>query len=100
MDTNLAARYKKSKHILVTDRGGLLGCEVVRTAYCLGNRLILTHRPRSDPQKYYFPASGTHFYWRLGKFKGLFISVSLLYSLFVTADLTLHTFQRMDEDIE
>jgi hypothetical protein len=31
----------------------------------------LTHRPRSTPQKHYFPASGTHFCNRLNKIQGV-----------------------------
>jgi hypothetical protein len=54
--------------IPVTGRGGLKGCEMLRIPHCLDSRLTdgglvvsLKKRPRSTPQKYYFPASGTHF---------------------------------------
>jgi hypothetical protein len=48
----------KSKAVSVTGRGGLYGCEMLRTLHCLDNRLTdggevvsLMHRPRSAPQK-------------------------------------------------
>jgi hypothetical protein len=46
------AKKKKNKAIPVTGRGGLLGCEMLRIAHCLDNRLVdggevvsLTQRP-------------------------------------------------------
>jgi hypothetical protein len=46
--------------------------------HCLDNRhtyadkvVRVTHRPRSTPQKHYFSASGTHFYYKLSKPQGL-----------------------------
>jgi hypothetical protein len=36
-----------------------------------GNVVSPTLRPRSIPQKHYFPASGTHFCYRLNKPQGL-----------------------------
>jgi hypothetical protein len=57
---------------------------MLRIPYCLDNRLadggeviILTHRPRSTPQKCYFSASGTHFSQRLSKPKGLVLPEGL-----------------------
>jgi hypothetical protein len=63
-----------SKAISVTGRGCLEGCKMLRISHCLDSRLTddgkfvsLTHRPRSTPQKHYFPASGTHLNQRLSK---------------------------------
>jgi hypothetical protein len=51
---------------------------MVRIPHCLDNRLIdggkvvsPTNPPRSTSQKHYFPASGTHFCYRLSKPQGL-----------------------------
>jgi hypothetical protein len=61
-------RRKISKAFPVTGRGGLYGCEVLRTPHCLENQLTdggevvsATHLPRSAPQKHHLRASGTHF---------------------------------------
>jgi hypothetical protein len=58
---------KKSEAILVTGRGGLQGCDMIKIPHCLDNGLTdgsnvvsPTHRPHSTPQKH-FSASGTHF---------------------------------------
>jgi hypothetical protein len=54
----------ESKTILVTGRGGLQGCVMLRIAHCLDSRLTdggkvvsLMHRPRFTPER----SSGTHF---------------------------------------
>jgi hypothetical protein len=54
-------QVKKNEAIPITGRGGLLGCEMLRTPHCLDNWLTncgkvvsLTHRPRSNPQKHFF----------------------------------------------
>jgi hypothetical protein len=66
------------KAIRVTGRGGQYGCHMLRIPHCLDNRLTdggevvrLTRRPRSTPQKHFFPASGIHFCLRLNKLQGL-----------------------------
>jgi hypothetical protein len=58
----------KVKAFPVTGRGGLQGCEMLRTPCCLekeltdgGKAVNPTHRPFFTPQKHYFSASGTHF---------------------------------------
>jgi hypothetical protein len=60
--------YKVSNVILMTGRGVLWGCEMLRVSRCLENRFTrggkvvsLTHRPPSAPQKHYFCDSGIHF---------------------------------------
>jgi hypothetical protein len=57
------------KAIPVIGREGVLGCEMLRIAYCLDNRLTdggkfisPKHRPRSTPQKYYFSDSSTNLF--------------------------------------
>jgi hypothetical protein len=51
---------------------------MLRIPHCLdsrftdgGNVVSPTHRPCTTPQKHYFSASGTHFYWRLSDPQGL-----------------------------
>jgi hypothetical protein len=50
----------------------------LKIRHCLDNLLTdggkvvsLTHLPHTTPQKHYFPASGTHFCYRLSKPQGL-----------------------------
>jgi hypothetical protein len=58
-----------SRALLATGRGGLGGCQMLRTSHCLGNLLTdggklirFTRRPQSfTPQKYYFHVSRTNF---------------------------------------
>jgi hypothetical protein len=57
-----------NKAILVTDRGGLEGCEMLKIRHCLNSRLVdggkvvgPVHWPSSTPQKHYFSPSGTCF---------------------------------------
>jgi hypothetical protein len=64
----LLYEVKKSKAIIVTGRGGLQDCEMLRIPHCVDNRLTdggkavnLKHRPRSTPQKH-ISASGIHFF--------------------------------------
>jgi hypothetical protein len=68
---------EKSKTILVTDYGGLWGCEMLRIPHCLDSQITdggevvsLTDRPRFTPKKYYFSASGTYFCQKLSKPQG------------------------------
>jgi hypothetical protein len=55
--------------MLVRGRGGLYGCEMLRSLHCLNNQLTaggkvvsLIHQLSSTPQKHYFSASGTNFF--------------------------------------
>jgi hypothetical protein len=71
--------YKsESKAIPVTGLSGLKGCGMLRIPHCLASWLtnggkvvspIL--RPRSNLQKRYFSASGTHFRLRLSEPQGI-----------------------------
>jgi hypothetical protein len=75
--------------ILVTGRGGLQDCDMLRISYCInslltsgGKVVCLTHRPRSTTQKH-FSASGTHFWpslWSSGQSSWLRIHRSEFYS--------------------
>jgi hypothetical protein len=54
--------------MIVSDREGLYGCEMIMIPRCFDSRLkdggkfvSLKHRPRSTSQKYYFSASNTQF---------------------------------------
>jgi hypothetical protein len=69
---------QKGNVILVTGRGGLYGCEMLRIPHCLDSRptdggkvVSPTHRRRSTPQKHYFSVCGSHFCSRLSEPQGL-----------------------------
>jgi hypothetical protein len=66
------------KAFLVTGRGGLLCCEMLRISQCIDSQLTdggkvvsPTHRPHFSPKKHYFSVSGIHFCWRLSGPQGL-----------------------------
>jgi hypothetical protein len=75
-DVNTMGEVRKgnAKLSLLTDRGGLLSCEMLRIPHCPDNgRKVdsLTYCLHSAPQIHYFSAYATHFCSRLSELQGL-----------------------------
>jgi hypothetical protein len=96
-------KYRISKAIAVTDRGGLQGCEVSRITHCLDNRLTdggkvvsLTHRPQYRRWKYFLLGFDIDLCWRLSKQNGIMLleeSAKLIKRSLTSAGLEPATFQ-------